>query len=86
MVRISSKIRRLLIDEGLISGEQWEEAKSEGPDVLETLIKRGEIEEYSLMELLGRSTGIAPSSKNGTAAARASGDGEPADNTNAPSR
>jgi len=60
MVRISSKIRRLLIDEGVITGEQWEEARSAGPDVLETLIRRGDVDETALMEVFGRSTGVAP--------------------------
>ncbi|MDA1265123.1 MAG: ATPase, T2SS/T4P/T4SS family [Planctomycetota bacterium] len=60
MVRVSRQIKRLLTEEGLISDEQWEEARKAGHDVVETLIANGIVEESSLLEVLGRSSGIAP--------------------------
>ena len=60
MVGVSSKIRRLIFDAGLVSQEEWTDARSAGGDVLDTLIGRGQIDERTLMEVLGRSAGVAP--------------------------
>ncbi|MCP3918746.1 MAG: Flp pilus assembly complex ATPase component [bacterium] len=60
MVRVSVKVKRLLVEEGLITNDQWESARKEGGDILDALLKQGTIEESSLMEVMGRSAGVAP--------------------------
>ena len=60
MVGVSSKIRSLLIKQGIITDEQWEEARREGSDILDTLISRGAVDEAALMEIFGRFTGVVP--------------------------
>jgi len=60
MVRVSSKIKRLLIDEGLVTSDQWADARSKGPNVVETLITRGDVDEKALMDVIGRSAGVPP--------------------------
>lgn len=59
MVRVSGKIRRLLVDAGLVTAEDWK-AAAEGGSPIETLISGGTLEERSLLETLGRSAGVAP--------------------------
>ncbi|MFT7680199.1 MAG: type IV pilus assembly protein PilB [Planctomycetota bacterium] len=60
MVGISTKIKRLLVDEGLVEAEAWEAAVSRGADVIETLIDDNLLDEEGLMEVLGRSAGVPP--------------------------
>tara|TARA_R110002126_G_scaffold11114_9_gene50443 strand:+ start:1195 stop:2898 length:1704 start_codon:yes stop_codon:yes gene_type:complete len=60
MVRISTKIRRLLTEEGLVTSEQIREASELGEDLIETLLDSGAIPESSLMEVMGRSAGVPP--------------------------
>lgn len=60
MVRISAKIRRLLIDEGLVTAEQIREVAESGEDVIEALLDSGAVGESNLMEIMGRSAGIPP--------------------------
>lgn len=60
MVGISTKIKRLLMDEGLVESEAWEAAAARGADVIETLIDNGKLDEEGLMEVLGRSAGVPP--------------------------
>jgi type IV pilus assembly protein PilB len=60
MVRVSSKIKRLLIDEGLVTSDQWADARTQGPNVIETLLQRGHVEEWALMDVIGRSAGVPP--------------------------
>jgi len=60
MVRVSRHIKRLLTEEGLITEEQWEEARRSGDDAVEVLLGEGTVEESSLMEVLGRASGVAP--------------------------
>ena len=60
MVGVSSKIKRLILDAGLVSQDEWMDARSAGGDILDTLISRGQIDERILMEILGRSAGVAP--------------------------
>ncbi len=59
MVRVSGKIRRLLVDAGLVTAEDWKEAAQNGSPI-ETLVSAGTLEERSLLETLGRSAGVAP--------------------------
>ena len=60
MVRVSKKIRRLLMDEGLVDDEQWKEAKAAGKDIIDTLLQQQVLEESALMEVLSRSAGVPP--------------------------
>jgi type IV pilus assembly protein PilB len=60
MVRVSTRIRRLLVEGGLVSAEDWETASKGGGSVLETLIGRGSIKEARYLEALGSATGIPP--------------------------
>ena len=60
MVRVSHKIKHLLVDEGLVSNDEWEQAVGDGANVLDSLLSRGTIDESTLMEVLGRSSGMAP--------------------------
>jgi type IV pilus assembly protein PilB len=60
MARTSSKIKRLLVEEGLVTAEQWGEVQAPGMDVVEALLDRGILHETSLMEVLGRSAGVPP--------------------------
>lgn len=60
MVRASSKIRRLLLDGGLITSEDWEAARERGGDALGTLVSQGTLNEGLLLEALGTSCGFPP--------------------------
>ena len=44
MVRVSVKIKRLLVEEGLITTEEWENARQEGGDILDS--RQLLVEEY----------------------------------------
>ncbi len=60
MVRFSRKIRRLVIDAGLVSQEDWAAARESGQPVLDVLIERGQVAEERLYEVLGMTSGIPP--------------------------
>ncbi len=60
MVAISSKVKGLLVDEGLVTEEAWRNAISGDGDPIESLLNNGELLEPALMEMLGRAAGIAP--------------------------
>ena len=60
MVRISRKIRRLVIDAGLVSQEDWAAARETGQPVVDVLIERGHVDEERLYEVLGLTSGIPP--------------------------
>ncbi|MEM8711857.1 MAG: ATPase, T2SS/T4P/T4SS family, partial [Planctomycetota bacterium] len=60
MVAVSSKVKGLLVDEGLVSEEAWQEAVSGDGDPIEKLLAAQELSEAALMEMLGRAAGIAP--------------------------
>ncbi len=60
MVGVSTKIKRLLLNEGLVSAEEWHAAVEKGGDVIEGLMSEGILDEESLMEVFGRSAGIPP--------------------------
>jgi type IV pilus assembly protein PilB len=60
MVRISGKIRRLLVDGGLVSDEEWASARERGGSPVATLLSQGTLAEESLFEVLGAAAGIAP--------------------------
>jgi type IV pilus assembly protein PilB len=60
MVRVSGKIRRLLLDARLVTEQDWNEARGKGERVLETLISSGMLEEDALLETLGADAGVPP--------------------------
>ncbi|MBI5362259.1 MAG: Flp pilus assembly complex ATPase component TadA [Planctomycetes bacterium] len=60
MVRVSGKIKRLLVDAGLISEEAWTNARDKGGNVIETLLSSGTLEESALLEAVGRAASVAP--------------------------
>ncbi|MEM7518798.1 MAG: ATPase, T2SS/T4P/T4SS family [Planctomycetota bacterium] len=59
MVRISGKIRRLLVDAGLVSLDDWQAASKEG-DALETLIRQELLEPDAFLETLSQSAQVPP--------------------------
>jgi len=59
MVRISRKIRQLVVDAGLVTQEQWSEARESGQPILDVLIERG-LSEERLYEALGAMSGVPP--------------------------
>ena len=60
MVRVSGKIRRLLLDAKLVTETDWDSAREKGGSVLETLLSSGVLEEDKLLETLGNSSGVPP--------------------------
>jgi len=59
-VRISGKIRRLLVDGGLVSEGDWNAARERGGSPIATLISQGTLSEDAWLETLGLSAGMAP--------------------------
>jgi type IV pilus assembly protein PilB len=60
MVRVSGKIRRLLVDGGLISEADWSAARERGGSPVATLLSQGLLHEDKLLEALGAASGVAP--------------------------
>ncbi len=60
MVRVSGKIRRLLVDAGLVSDEDWAAAREKGGQPVATLLANGTITETALLSTLGSAAGVAP--------------------------
>jgi len=60
MVRISRQIMRLLSEEGLVTKEQWDEVRQGREDPVDALLASGVIDETVLIEVLGRSSNVAP--------------------------
>ncbi|MCP5022712.1 MAG: Flp pilus assembly complex ATPase component [bacterium] len=60
MVGVSTKVKRLLFNEGLVSEEEWAAALAKGGDLIGVLMEDGILEEDSLMEVFGRSAGVPP--------------------------
>ena len=60
MVRVSGKIRRLLIDAGLVSADDFTSARETGRPVVDVLLERGTVEEERLFEILGLTSGLPP--------------------------
>ena len=60
MVRVSGKIRRLLVDGGLVSVEEWNSARDKGGNIVDALLSSNALEEDALLEALARASGAAP--------------------------
>jgi type IV pilus assembly protein PilB len=60
MVRISGKIRRILVDAGQVSEDDWSAARERGGSPVATLLSQGLLNEDGLFETLGRASGVAP--------------------------
>ncbi|MFN0242031.1 MAG: GspE/PulE family protein [Planctomycetota bacterium] len=60
MVRVSGKIRRLIVDAGLVTDEAWNKARDGGGNIIEGLISSNALDETALLEALGRAAGIPP--------------------------
>jgi len=59
-MRVSGKIRRILVDAGLVTNEEWAAAKERGGSPVATLIGQGILHEDALLETLGRDSDVAP--------------------------
>jgi type IV pilus assembly protein PilB len=60
MVQVPVKIKRLLLDSGLVSEENWAQAKTQGPNILENLLESGGLESRSLIEAMSSSSNVPP--------------------------
>jgi len=60
MVLVSGKIRKLLIDGGLATVEDWTQAKERGGNLIENLISAGVLTSDALLEAVGRSSNLPP--------------------------
>ena len=60
MVRISGKIRRLLVDQGLVGEEEWATARESGRPAIDVLIEQGTLNEDRLLEALAGASGLMP--------------------------
>jgi len=60
MAKVSPKIKRLLVAEGLITLESWEAAARGDQDPIKALLGSGELSEGSLLEVMGCSAGVPP--------------------------
>ncbi|HVS17487.1 MAG TPA: hypothetical protein VMT18_02720, partial [Planctomycetota bacterium] len=60
MVRLSGKIRRLLVDAGLVSEDDWAVARERGGQPLATLLAQGLLSEDDLLETLGKAARVPP--------------------------
>ncbi len=60
MVRVSGKIRRLLVDGGLVSEGDWSAARERGGSPVANLVGQGLLLEDALFEALGMAAGIPP--------------------------
>jgi type IV pilus assembly protein PilB len=60
MAKVSPKIKRLLVAEGLVTLESWESAARGDQDPIKALLGSGELSEGSLLEVMGCSAGVPP--------------------------
>jgi len=60
MVRVSGKIRRILVDAELISTDDWTSARESGKPVIDVLLERDVLDESQLYEVLGAASGVPP--------------------------
>jgi type IV pilus assembly protein PilB len=60
MAKVSPKIKRLLVAEGLVTLESWESAARGDQDPIKALLGSGELSEGALLEVMGCSAGVPP--------------------------
>ncbi|MSR64063.1 MAG: type II secretion system protein GspE [Planctomycetes bacterium] len=60
MVRVSGKIRSLLIDAGIVTQDDWNNARDTGKPIVDVLLERNLITEERLFEVLGLTSGLPP--------------------------
>ena len=60
MVQVPAKIKRLLLDGGLVTEESWQHARSQGPNVLDNLLESGGLDPRALVEAMTLSSNIPP--------------------------
>ncbi|HKX45579.1 MAG TPA: GspE/PulE family protein [Planctomycetota bacterium] len=60
MVKVSGKIRRLLLDAGLVSSDDWGAARDSGQAPVDWLIAKGALEEGAYYRALAMAAGVAP--------------------------
>jgi type IV pilus assembly protein PilB len=59
-MRVSGRIRRILVDAGLVSEDDWSAAKERGGQPVAALLSQGLLHEDALLEALGRASDVAP--------------------------
>jgi type IV pilus assembly protein PilB len=60
MAKSSGKIRRLLVDAGLVTAEEWDEAAKGDRPAVAALLESNKLQEESYFEVMGLGSGIAP--------------------------
>lgn len=60
MVRVSGKIRRILLDAELVHADQWTAARQSGKPIVDVLLDQQVLTEEQLFETLALASGIAP--------------------------
>lgn len=60
MVRVSGKIRQILLDSGKVSQESWTAAVESGRPVIEDLIESAGFDEAELLSAIGAATNVPP--------------------------
>ncbi|MEZ6014120.1 MAG: ATPase, T2SS/T4P/T4SS family [Planctomycetota bacterium] len=60
MAKVSLKIKRLLVAEGLVTAESWDSAARADQDPVKSLLASGELSEGALLEVMGCSAGVPP--------------------------
>ena len=60
MVSVPVKIKRLLLDGGLVSEESWSNASEQGSNVLESLLESGALKADVMLEAMARSSNVPP--------------------------
>jgi type IV pilus assembly protein PilB len=60
MVIVSGKIRKLLVDAGLATHEDWLAARERGGNLLENLVSGGTVTADTLLDTLSRASNLAP--------------------------
>ena len=60
MVRVSGKIRSILVDAGLVTQDDWNSARESGKPPVDVLLERGTLTEERLFEALGLRSGLPP--------------------------
>ncbi len=60
MVRVSGKIKSLLVQAGLVTESDWSSARETGQPIVDVLIDRGIVSEERLYEVLSLASGLPP--------------------------